>query len=111
MNKVKPTVRQRRAAAIMVANGGRARPAMAEAGYSLKTAQTPSKLTESRGFLQIAKEVGLTPELISTALTDDIQNKPGNRAQELTIAGRWLGVDKQADQPLNVTAIQITFGD
>ncbi len=47
------TNKQRKAAKIMVGNGGVATPAMIQAGYSPKTVKTPQKLTTSKGFKEI----------------------------------------------------------
>lgn len=47
------TTKQRKAANNLVENGGNASKAMRDAGYSEKTARTPSKLTESKGFREL----------------------------------------------------------
>lgn len=45
-----PTMRQRMAVDEIVANGGNVSEAMRRAGYSIATARTPQKLTESKSF-------------------------------------------------------------
>lgn len=53
---VKPTMRQRKAFARVVENGGNKSKAMRDVGYSPETAKTPQKLTESKGWKQLEKE-------------------------------------------------------
>lgn len=45
-----PSIKQKKALAIMVENGGNVSKAMREAGYSPKTAKNPNKLTSSKKF-------------------------------------------------------------
>ena len=66
---------------------------MEEVGYSPNTAHNPKDLTTSKGFRELMTDVGLTEELVATALVDDIRNKPGKRTSELTLAARILGMD------------------
>lgn len=56
----KPTIKQRRAVAELVENGGNVSKAMLAAGYSPATANTPQKLTESEYVQDLMREVGLT---------------------------------------------------
>jgi len=86
-----PTSKQKRAVDKMVENGGNASRAMLEAGYSENTAHTPSKLLNSKGFMELMDEKGLTDTLIVDALVEDIKAKPGNRTQELTLAVKLRG--------------------
>lgn len=104
---IRPTQRQIKAAELMVENGGNASKSMREAGYSEETAHTPSKLTESKGFLQIAAELGLTDEFITKAIVDDIKAKPGDRSRELALAIKMRGLERQQID-LNMTAAVIT---
>lgn len=92
----------------MVKNGGVVRPAMVAAGYSVATAHTPQKLTESKGFQELLVEYGLTPDLIVSSLVEDIQAKPGRRTGELSLGADILGLKKKND-PL--VAVQINFKD
>lgn len=57
MATVKPTIKQKRAAKVLVGNGGNVTQAMLEAGYSPNTANTPQKLTESEGFKEVWNEL------------------------------------------------------
>ena len=51
------TLKQKRAIANLVENGGNVSKAMRDAGYSVETAKTPSKLTESEAFKSIAEQI------------------------------------------------------
>lgn len=88
------TLKQKKALAIMVENGGNASRAMREAGYSPKTAENPDKLTKSKGFREIADEVGLTDNFILKALQEDISKKKQNRQPELQLAAKIKGMLK-----------------
>jgi hypothetical protein len=50
------TLKQKKAIKNMVENGGVVSSAMRDAGYSLATANTPQKLTESKGFEELKLE-------------------------------------------------------
>jgi len=50
------TLKQKRATELLVGNGGNVTKAMIGAGYSPATANTPQKLTESKGFEELKKE-------------------------------------------------------
>lgn len=97
------TLKQRKAVAIMVENGGNASRAMREAGYSHVTAENPDKLTNSKGFREIAEEVGLTDDFILKALKEDIEVKRQNRQPELSLAAKIKGMLKDK--------VDITSGD
>ena len=97
-----PTKRQRKAVDKMVENGGIVSTAMIAAKYSLATAKTPQKLTESKGYKELLKEYGLTEGLITKALVEDIEGKPKRRARELELGSDILGMRKRAEQP-NIT--------
>lgn len=51
------TQRQKKAIANLVENGGNVSKAMRDAGYSVETAKTPQKLTESVAFQTIAEQI------------------------------------------------------
>lgn len=90
------TLKQRKALENMVENGGNASKAMRDAGYSPATAENPDKLTESKGFKELADEIGLTDNFIAQALYDDIKAKPKDRAKELGLAIKVRGLEKSA---------------
>ena len=87
----RPTMKQRAAAKKIVENGGNVSKAMRDAGYSKETAKSPAKLLDSKGFIQLMDELGLTDDFIVRALRDDIESKPGNRTQELALAAKMRG--------------------
>ncbi len=64
---------------------------MREVGYSENTAKTPQKLTESKGFIELCEEKGLTDDLLINALVEDIKSKKGNRKSELELAFKIKG--------------------
>lgn len=53
----RPTVKQKRAMANLVENGGNVYRAMVDAGYSPATAKNPNKLTDSVTFRSIAEQI------------------------------------------------------
>ena len=73
-----PTIKQERAFDKVVENGGNVSSAMREVGYSEATANTPQKLTESKGW----------KELMETYLSDD---KLAQKHDELLNSG---GIEK-----------------
>ena len=82
-----------------------------EVGYSPAIAKNPKMVTESKGFKEVLEKAGLTPELISTALADDIKSKPGKRVQELNLAAdvlRMKGKDTDSGDK-NLTINFISF--
>lgn len=105
------TIKQRKAAERMVENGGNASRAMREVGYSPATAQNPKKLTESKGFLELCDELGLTDDLIVNALVADIKNKPKNRKAELELAAKMRGRLAAESSVTVVTPIQVLINE
>lgn len=86
-----PTTKQRKAIAKMVENGGVVSRAMEDAGYSPATANTPSKLTASKGFQELCEKYGLTDGLLVKSLVKDIKAKPKNRKAELELGFKIKG--------------------
>lgn len=89
------TVKQRKAVQVLVGNGGNVTDAMRQADYSLNTYNTPQKLTESKGYKEVLEEYGLTEELVTTALVEDIKAKPKKRFLELSLGAELLQMKKQ----------------
>lgn len=89
--KITPTSKQRKVAETLAEKGGTLGEAIREAGYSEITSLTPQKVTESKGFRQIANEIGLTDDFVLKALRDDIEMKPQNRVSELALASKIKG--------------------
>ena len=88
------TTKQKTAFNNMVGNGGNVTKAMIDAKYAIATANTPQKLTESKGFQVLLKESGLTNELVAKSLVRDIKKKPQNRLGELRLGADILGMTK-----------------
>jgi hypothetical protein len=101
--KVRPTKLQRETALNVVEKGLPPSQAILEAGGSEATAHNPQKVTGSRGYEIALEELGLTRELVTTALVSDINEKPKNRVQELTLASKILGMVKTEAPPPPVT--------
>ena len=104
------TIKQRKALAKMVENGGIASRAMIDVGYSPATASDPSKLTRSKGFLELCEEVGLTDDFLTRALVSDITNKPKNRKPELELGFKIRGrmnIEDDTKSPIITSFTQI----
>ena len=88
------TIKQEKALDNLVGNGGNVTRAMLDAHYSVATANTPQKLTESKGFKKLLKKHGLTESLVLRSLVSDIKEKPKQRVKELTLGADILGMRK-----------------
>ena|SRR3990167_7704264 len=86
-----PTIKQRKAFGNVVGNGGNVTRAMIDAKYSIATANTPQKLTESKGWEELCNEYGLTEDFLVKALVNDIKKKPKNRKAELELGFKVIG--------------------
>lgn len=96
-----PTPRQRKAARAIVENLTKAKPdntgkVLEMVGYG-KIIQDPKRITESVGFKVALAELGLTEDLITTSLVEDIENKPQHRIQELKLGAEILGMVKREE--------------
>jgi len=81
-------------------------------GYSEVTAESiPSKIIEAKGVKDALKEWGLTEELITTALVDDIKGKPKNRKEELKLGAEILGMKAEKDTNINFIQNNINILD
>lgn len=76
------------------------------AGYGPTVADKPHLVTRSQGYLAALAELGLTKELVVNALQEDIKAKPQRRAFELSIAGKWLGLEQKGDVTNQGVSIQ-----
>lgn len=100
--RVIPTPKQRKAARAIVENLTKDKPqtqavVLANIGYSKGITETPSMVTESRGFKLALAELGLTEDLITTSLVEDIKKKPQRRIQELKLGAEVLGMVKREE--------------
>jgi hypothetical protein len=101
-----PTLKQRKAIERIVENHGNVSRSMLEVGYSPAAAKNPKNLTESRGYKELLAEYGLTEELVTTALVEDINSKPNFRTSELALAADILGMKKGGGTTNNIVIIR-----
>jgi len=65
-------------------------------GYSpITAAKEPNIIMEAKGVKDTLESWGLTKELITSALVDDIKAKPGKRVKELGLGADILGMTEQ----------------
>lgn len=62
-------------------------------------AEMPNRIIERPGFKQALRDLGLTEELITSSLVQDIRAKPEKRIQELKLGAEILGMVKREDEP------------
>lgn len=67
------------------------------AGYSETQALKPSVVTNSVGFKVELAKLGLTDELVVPMLVQDLENNPNKRWLGLSIAGKWLGLERKGE--------------
>lgn len=114
---LKPTPKQRAAARRLVENLYSDKPEdlgviLEDIGYSKSIALNPFMVTESVGFKQAVRDLGLTEELVTNALVDDIKKKPQSRVQELKLAAEVLGMVKREEpdeKPKSVNTYNFIF--
>jgi hypothetical protein len=94
--KVKP--RHREVALKMAEPGRTLGSALAEVGYSKAVQESPTKVTDTRSFRQIAEELGLTKSFVLNALREDIEKKPQFRGQEIALAMKMHGMLDKTDE-------------
>lgn len=99
-----PTPKQRALARAVVENLGSktvksTKAVLRSVGYSEVQSRNPQQVIQSDGFIKALADLGLTKELAVSALVEDIQLKPQRRAFELSIAGKWLGLEQRDKQP------------
>lgn len=76
------TSKQQKALAKIVENGGNVSKAMRDVGYSVNTAKTPQKLTESKAFIEYMEKAGVTDEKLTTVI------KEGLDARKAVVMGK-----------------------
>ena len=108
------TPRQRKAAKKVVANLNSDQPAslgevMKSVGYSESVQNHPALVTETTGFKQALRDMGLTEDLITTALVEDIDKKKQNRIQELKLGAELLGMVKREPEKEAGPAVSHTY--
>lgn len=95
------TFKQRKALDKIIENRGNVSRAMREVGYEENTAKNPKNLTESKGFIQLLEEEGLTDSFLTKALVADIKSKKGNRKPELELGFKVRGRLKENENQGN----------
>ena len=93
------TRKQKLALNKIVENRGNISKSMREVGYDDTTAKNPKNLTESKGYKELLKGSGLDENLVVGALVEDINKKPQNRAKELALGAKLLGMIKKEIMP------------
>jgi len=105
---VKPTGRQQEAARIRSENPTYTdKEVLLQAGYDYSTATVPSLITGSIGYIQSLAKYGLTEELITSSLVEDIQAKPQKRVRELELGADILSMRKRPVEPNNIINIAL----
>ena len=72
------TIKQKTALNKVVENGGNVSKAMRDAGYTEKTAKTPQKLTESKGWKELVEEY-LPDDLLARVHHEGLQATKGKK--------------------------------
>ncbi len=109
---IKPTIRQKRAAKIMSENVSQnlhksSKDVLLDAGYDISTAEKPSLVLETRGYKAELAKYGLTEELITSSLVEDIEKKPQRRARELELGADILSMRRRPIEQQNTLNIAI----
>lgn len=82
---------------------------VASVGYSKKVAnKKATEILNQKGVQDALKRAGLTRDLITTALVDDIIAKPKKRVKELSLGAEILGMKDQEKGSNKVLIINIT---
>ncbi len=101
-----PTTKQENLAKLRVENPTLEKGKLVElGGYSPAIIKTPAKALESKGYKEALRELGLTEELISKSLVQDIKRKPKKRIAELRLGAEILGMTENKDAQGNKTLI------
>lgn len=76
-------------------------------GYSPAAAEAKATaIIEAKGVQETLAKWGLTEELITTALVDDIRDKPKKRFLELSLGAEILGMKKKQTEPTTQVGTQ-----
>lgn len=78
-------------------------------GYGTGLQNSPQRVTESIGFKQAIRDLGLTEDLITSSLVQDIKAKPEKRIQELKLGAEILGMVKREDEQSKSTTNTYNF--
>lgn len=92
------SLKQKRAVALMVENGGNASKAMRDAGYSHETAKNPDKLTKSLGFKSIAQSI---PDVLLSERHLELLNK--RETKNVTVKKKDInGIEKTVTKKVDI---------
>lgn len=108
--KVKAKPIHYRAVQKLTENGGHLGKALLEAGYSKSIAESPKKVTTTKGFIEAMSEAGLDLDTLNGYLASDLKSKPKQRLGELTLAYKLHGKLKDTKEG-DKTLILITSGE
>ena len=107
-HKIQPTGRQKLAAKLRSENPTETdKNILLQAGYDYSTATVPSLVTGSIGYKYELAKYGLTEELITSSLVEDIQAKPQKRVRELELGADILSMRKRPIEQSNTLNIAI----
>lgn len=101
------SIKQKRALDKIIENRGNVSKSMVQVGYTPATAKNPKNLTESKGFIELCTELGLTDTFLTEALIEDIKAKPQNRKPELELGFKVLNRLRDNDEKGNTTNVYI----
>ena len=96
-----PTIKQKKALQYVVENGGNVSKAMVKANYSVATAHTPKKLTDSKGWYELLAQIEDKPLLDRL---HDIAHTKDARASIASIKLLFLLKDRMPSGKLKITA-------
>ena len=118
MTKRPPSPKQKATAKVMVEaiqNGEvlTKKELVAKGSYSKAIQSQPHKVLETEGYKQALAEYGLTEELITCSLVEDIEKKPQNRVQELKLGSEILGMkrDTNVNVQVNIANLIGKYGE
>lgn len=81
-------------------------------GYSPVTAKAiPKEIMESKGVKEALREMGLTEQLITTSLVEDIKAKPKQRVKELSLGAEILGMKDNDKVTVNINSLSVLISN
>jgi len=108
-----PTQKQKMAAKKISENIGKKTTGelLRESGYSRSISETPELATKGKGFKEEMAKYGLTEELISCSLVDDIKKKPQARKGELELGAKILRMGQDDDNTKPIVVLSMSTSD
>ena len=113
-----PTPRQKKGAKALMDNLLKDKPesvgmVLKSVGYGTGLQNQPKRVLQSEGFKTALEEYGLTEELITTSLVEDIKAKPKARVKELGLGADILGMRKreEPDKPKSTNVYNFIFNE